>query len=130
MQDATTYAGGGVPGSRGAEWIHHWLKSRVNLEAGTAPAAAAVAVYVNHGRWVVDCPDCNNAQLACRTDYRFLCNDCGNVVIQGLWRPVVWPLDPAAIEAELDTRPLPNQNWATTQTLADLTAETLVHKEL
>jgi len=128
MQDATTYAVDGIPASRGAEWIHHWLGQRnagraAHLEAGIAPPAAAVAVYGNHGRWVVDCPDCGGAQLACRTDRRFMCNECGNVVIERLWRPVIWPADVAAIDVALADRPIRNQNWRPGETVDDLLAE-------
>lgn len=132
MQDATRFAGGSrTPASKGAEWIHQWLAQGdrpSGLDKGTAPGAG-IPAYVNHGRWVVGCPDCNNAQLACRTDKRFLCNECGNVAVSGLWRPVIWPTDAAAIETELEKRKLPNQNWAPTQSLKDLKAETIVHKE-
>lgn len=132
MDDATRFAGAGIPESRGAEWIHYHITPRnadlSHLEAGTHPAAG-VSVFVNHGRWVAECPDCKNAQLACRTDHRFLCNNCGNVTIQGLWRSVLWPADIAGIEAALASRPIVNQNWETGQTVEDLKAETRVHKE-
>lgn len=127
MEDAAKWAGaGGCPASRGAEWIHYMLGSQrtslAHLEAATHPSAATPA-YLNHGRWVVDCPDCNGAQLACRTDHRFMCNECGNVVIAGLWRMVSWPADLDAIEAALAGRPIHNQNWRPGETVDDLLAE-------
>lgn len=128
MRDATDFAAGGVHPARGAEWIHHYLRTGVNLEKGIAPFAS-IAVYINHGRWIAECPDCHGAQLACRTDHRFLCNDCGNIAVEGLWRPVDWPANPGAIEEALDMRPLANQNWVPGQTVDDLLAEEIAHRE-
>ena len=131
MQDATKLANHpacrDVPAERGAEWTPRavWLVEHTTedgrdvpvpleqaLAARTAKADQAIEAYANHGRWVVECPDCHGAQLACRTDARFLCNECGNVAIGGLWRPVTWPGDLEEIEAELHRRPLrQNRNW-------------------
>lgn len=93
------------------------------LTAKTAPAAESIAAYANHGRWVVACPDCDGAQIACPDDRRFMCNECGNVSIGGLWRPVVWPKDRAKIDALLNLRPRNNQHWVPGETLADLREE-------
>lgn len=109
--DASAYAVAGVPAARGAEWIHHQLRRSTGpLGAATHPEAIVYA-YVNHGRWVVSCPDCHNAQLACATDHRFLCNECGNTSIGNLWRPVEWPADPQRIANLLENRPREYQNW-------------------
>lgn len=97
-----------------------------HLAAGIA-TTPPIPVYANHGRWVVDCPDCSNAQLACRTDKRFMCNECGNVGVSGLWRRVDWPKDDEAIEAELHRRSLANQNWTPRLNLNELKAESLAH---
>lgn len=109
--DASAYAVSGIPAARGAEWIHHQLRSSAApLNAATDPEAT-VPAYVNHGRWVVDCPDCRNAQLACRTDHRFMCNECGNIAIGSRWRPVEWPADGERIANLLENRPREVQNW-------------------
>lgn len=125
--DASAYAVSGIPPQRGAEWIHHQLRSTTSpLGAGTDPEAA-VPAYVNHGRWVVDCPDCHNAQLACRTDHRFLCNECGNIAVGRRWRPVVWPDDADKIAALLDHRPREFQNWMPGESRELLAIENLQH---
>lgn len=125
MQDATAYAMPGVPEARGAEWVHHWLRhSTAPLSAATAPDAA-VPAYVNQGRWVVDCPDCNNAQLACKTDHRFLCNECGNLAVGRLWRPVTWPAEVPRLERLLERRPVPYQNWLPGESVEILAIENL-----
>lgn len=124
LKDASAYAVPGVRDDRGAEWILHKLggTSKGSIGAATAPGPSTPA-YVNHGRWVVDCPDCNNAQLACRTDRRFMCNDCGNIALGGLWRPVEWPANPQAIETVLESRPMENQNWVPGETVQMLAAD-------
>lgn len=77
----------------------------------TMPQGVAVddplIVRVDHGRWVVDCPDCASAQLAARTDPRFFCVECLNVGVGGLWRQVQWPPDSEvdAVEGLLAERP-------------------------
>lgn len=129
MQDATAYAAKlRGPGSdkRGAEWVHHMLgpASLAPLNVGVNPEAT-VPAYVNHGRWVVDCPDCRNAQLACRTDKRFMCNECGNIAVGKLWRPVEWPPNVQGIESMLENRPLVNQNWVPDETPVNLAIENL-----
>lgn len=129
MRDAAAQRIDAVPEGRGAEWVptRHWqspLPLRDALAAATAPPGEAVEVYVNEGRWVVSCPDCGGAQLACRSDPRFLCNECANVVIGGLWRPVVWPEDVLGIETALEKRPLVHtRNWLPGETAAQLLAE-------
>lgn len=123
--DASAYAVSGIPAARGAEWIHHQLRlSPVPLAAEVDPEAT-VPAYVNHGRWVVDCPDCRNAQLACRTDRRFMCNECGNIAIGRLWRPVEWPDDAERIAGLLENRPRQYQNWNPAEGLEQLAIENL-----
>jgi hypothetical protein len=122
-------AAASVPPERGAEWAPRvaWLAPSPIEVAMLAPTAKDedVHVVVNHGRWVVECPDCHGAQLACRTDLRFMCNECGNISISGEWRAVVWPAQADAIDAELAKRPrVVNQHWLPGETLADLQLET------
>jgi hypothetical protein len=133
MRDAKFHsrhpAAAGVPANLGAEWAPRvqWLAPAPLEVAMLAPTAKDedVHVVVNHGRWVVECPDCHGAQLACRTDLRFMCNECGNISISGEWRAVVWPAQADAIAAELTKRPrVVNQNWLPGETLTDLQLET------
>ena len=129
MKDAKGFATRGIPEERGAEWIHYYLRSKALdfVPNNTAPNAAAVEVIVNQGRWVVECPDCNGAQMACRTDPRFLCDECGNIAVGNLWRPVVWPDDVDGIEDALGFRSDENQNWYPGETVDDLRAEAVAH---
>lgn len=115
-----------VPAERGAEWAPRsfWQTGR-SVDFGSPVAAGAdVPAYVNHGRWVVECPDCRGAQLACEQDRRFMCNTCGNESIGGRWRAVVWPPFWQGLESVLIRRPDPvTRNWLPGESVADLASE-------
>jgi hypothetical protein len=84
----------------------------------------SVYARADHGRWIVDCPDCRGAQLTHHEDPRFLCVDCANVGNQGRYRPVTWPKEHAKIGALLDARvDVSLRNWAPPETVADLRRE-------
>lgn len=128
MRDSTYYSlrdeVAHIPASRGAEWCPrlYWsAPTQFNPDAPTA--GAPVPAVVNHGRWIVMCPDCPGAQLASMGDARFMCTYCGNVANGGAWRPVLVPAQRAQIETVVESRPdLKTQNWAG-EALADLVAE-------
>jgi hypothetical protein len=87
-------------------------------------SGSPVVAYVNHGRWVADCPICNGAELVTPGD-PYICQNCLNGARQ--YRPVSFPPDIEEIEAALVARPLPlNRNW-TTETAAMLRAENVSH---
>lgn len=101
-----------------------------NIDAARAarsPLAPAVA-YVNHGRWVADCPasGCGGAMLLL-DGADFLCGTCFNVDAVGRPRAVSWPSDRAAIEAVLRVRPLPTQmNWRPGEKVESLAVENAI----
>lgn len=79
--------------------------------------------YVNHNRWVVDCPCGNGIIVVPRTDVA-VCPDapmgCGQRY------PVQWPAAQslAAAQKALEQRPIPYRNWfPDRETVADLRAE-------
>lgn len=90
---------------------------------------APLGVRVEHGRWLVDCPDCNGAQFASRKDLRFWCVDCRNAAVGGLWRRVAWPDDAEQAEQVLAARPLQaTRNWRPgREALDDLARENQAH---
>lgn len=103
----------------------HWRVEYVPVaEALAAPMggkAVAVVVYANHGRWVVECPDCHSAQLACPDDHRFMCSECANAGVDGVWRPVAWPKDAEKIAELLDARhEITSRSWEPYETVQDL----------
>jgi hypothetical protein len=102
---------------------------------GPLPAADRIAgtvdVYINHGRWVVECEICASAVVAEPEDPLFICPTCGG---GGTWRRVTFPAPAvrARIEALLLLRPgfrnaAPNRNWRPGESLAKLRAENLEH---
>jgi len=85
-----------------------------------------VAAYVNHGRWLWDCPICNAAQVCAAGDERAFCIECFNAG-DGWW-PVVWPdsTTRAQIEELLVRRPAQEQrSWYPHEPLEQLQLENL-----
>lgn len=74
--------------------------------------APKVAAYVNHGRWLGDCPVCGSSRNL-RHGGPFWCASCGNQRWQGCAVPVDWPTDAdiAAIGEVLSVRERANQNY-------------------
>jgi hypothetical protein len=81
---------------------------------------SAVA-YVNHGRWVVDCPTpyCNEAHLAGPVT----CDGCSQTYSSR------FPADAALIDAVLSRRVVvETRNWLPGETVQDLEAENEAHR--
>lgn len=94
-------------------------------------------VYVNHGRWVVNCtrPGCAGAETVRARQAAGVCVNCRQYLY------IVWPDDPDGIWDALDARPVPQtRNWYPAghplavrfglphgQSVADLHAETAEH---
>lgn len=141
-----------IPKRRGdpyAEWIHRALRERYihkaaktggvhvalvdDVIAGDVPQFPPVKsrrkvtyAYVNHNRWVWDCPirACPGAQVTHPDDRRAFCMHCYNC--GDGWYPVIWPDDKAQIEALLDVRPANHfKNWNVGESLEQLAAENL-----
>lgn len=77
-----------------------------------------VEAYVNHGRWVADCP-CGGAELV-SSGVDMICGSCG------MTSPVKFPkqADQDRINGLLEKRPSPNQNWRV-EDLAGLVGENI-----
>lgn len=97
----------------------------------TTVTEPAVDAYVNHGRWVGDCPFCPSASMVSPDDPRFFCAECANAAVGGQYVPVAFPADVERIENELVQRPVAaNRNWQPGETATDLAAETVAFFEL
>ena len=99
------------------------------LEAPDAPAGDPVGdvyAYVNHGRWVADCPQpgCTGAMMVTEQQPMHCGNrDCGG----GPWT-VAFPAERQQIEVLLLLRPVDrNRNWRPGESLAALRAENAEH---
>lgn len=88
-----------------------------------SPTGGQAVAYVNEGRWVADCPECN-AGIGVHVDAPVVvCLDCGGV------SDVVVPDARARAEADrvLGRRPVVNQGWRPDrEDLTDLKAENAV----
>lgn len=96
-------------------------------EAGTKAHARSedLVAYVNHGRWLADCPLCNSGIALDAELPAALCFDCGAVFARVMWPT---PEDKAAIEAALERRPRRAvQNWRPGEAVLSLLAENLEH---
>ena len=99
-----------------------------------------IPAYVNHGRWVADCPACRvglqlpRGVFQVKAEFVFvgdLCLACQTPL------QVVWPADVDLIDEALKDRPLINRNWwcpgniqgMPPETVEDLHAENLLHME-
>ena len=98
----------------------------------------AVRAYINHGRWVVDCPEgCGGAAMASLKYRVFICPNCGSPGNSGQWYHVIFPGNFRQIETVLLKRPnkrgvmvpddAENRNWRTGETLATLERENIEH---
>lgn len=121
-----------IPTHQGALWAPtlYWSLPTPRPDFTTllpAGPGTGLSVYANHGRWVLSCPTCNGSQLACPTDPRFICCDCGNIEVEGRWRQVLWPSNHGEVAALLDRRPIPNRNWLPHESLSDLREQNLRH---
>lgn len=87
--------------------------------------------YVNQGRWVVDCRDCNSSWIVrpeipsrlidAKGGLHDSCN-CGAVII------VQFPAQKAEIDELLELRPhAVNRNWRSGETVFDLRIENAAH---
>lgn len=76
--------------------------------------------YVNHGRWLADCPLGDGEARLVNPAYEFFCIGCGNTFA------VLWPdaKTMKQITKVLEQRPASgSQNWYPHESVADLTAE-------
>ena len=100
-------------------------------------AAGTVKAVLNHGRWIVRCPNkpigCGGAFFASFSEPVFLCADCHSPENGGKWYAVEFPANHAGIEAVLLKRPAvlaesaSNRNWEPGEKIADLRRENTEH---
>ncbi|MFD0256403.1 hypothetical protein ACFVGX_36480 [Streptomyces sp. NPDC127113] len=86
------------------KWIEWKLGRRVVPPEGSVDQAPYWA-RINQNRWVADCI-CGSAQVVSPTDPRYACTECG-----WGWVELIFPTDPAAVEATLMGMPTYLRNW-------------------
>ena len=90
----------------------------------------ALKAYINHGRWLVTCPQCGGAEIV-KVHLPFQCLGQVNAGFHcetaacGCVMDIEWPDEKLAIEAALIKRKLENRNWAWDETVEMLKAENI-----
>lgn len=112
-----------IDASRGlVEFVHSFCVHMAKpMPEGTS--TKTVKAEINHGRWIVRCPNCPGAEMADKEDKRFFCLSCDNKQEGGKWLTVKFPRNADKIEELLKDRKRENQNWLPGETLAQLTRE-------
>ena len=112
----------------------HWHKYQDGPLPAFSEVANTIAAYVNHGRWIAECPNrCGNAIVVSQAEPHFICFGCGSPENDGKWYNVMLPSEWRAIEQELLKRPArvafeaSHRNWIPGETVADLRAENAEH---
>ncbi len=65
---------------------------------------------IEFARWIVDCPNCHNAEFAFE-DGLFFCSQCNNSDVGGNVKEVKMPKERQQIEIELGKRLIVNRHW-------------------
>lgn len=93
--------------------------------ARSGVVVGTVDARVNHGRWIVDCPDpdCTCAVMVASDDLRFVCPVCAYGIFT-----VALPPEAEDIEKTLVERPVPaTRNWSPGESVGDLRRENKEH---
>jgi hypothetical protein len=107
-------------------------KKSMHMPAQDGVMNGEVVAYINHGRWIAECPDCNGAQVASE-ELRFWCVSCGNASVLFAWKEVVMPKSKKSIEGVLLDRPTARpdkavtRNWKPGESVKDLKKENAAH---
>ncbi len=132
----------GGPGQALRDWLAPtWYKYQGGRELPSlAEHAGELDARIEQGRWVVGCPNLNEAGDPCNTSILasmatpfFICVECGSPENRHRWYAVAFPREKAAIEANLLVRPALksfdaiNRNWKPGETLADIQLENAEH---
>ena len=79
---------------------------------------------VDHGRWIVDCPDCSGAEYVWDDVLLMQCCSCWNQGVGRKWRRVSITPQRPQIESILKARPqTENRNWRSDESLTKLRGE-------
>lgn len=79
-----------------------------------------ITPYINHSRWVADCPECNGGMGCWDEMQTSICMDCGHQY------QLQWPENRATAVAILLLRPEAKRNWYPDEPLSRLEAENLL----
>jgi hypothetical protein len=91
-----------------AELVWRWMEYRTGRRLVPPEADVDDTYYarINQNRWLADCSSCGSAAIVSPTDPRYACTEC-----QWGWCALVFPADPAAVEASLMALKPGLRNW-------------------
>ena len=105
------------------------LRERFQIpETGYDEDIEPVEALLNHGAWLVICPECPGGGEYAFEEGWFFCCSCLNNSIGHRYRRFVFPPDREEIEKILALRPLDNRNWRPGESLEDLCRENEEHE--
>lgn len=107
------------------EQHRQWLR-KINLTP--IEQNVVIAPYINHGRWLFDCPICDAGGAVVIGLTRGWCFGCG-----GVFNSVMWPSedDRKEIVKALEKRPnVKNVNWHPSESLQQLKDENTYHIDI
>lgn len=91
-----------------AELVWKWIEWRLGRRS-VPPTGTVDDVYyarINQNRWIAECSSCGSAQVVSPSDPRYGCTECG-----WGWCALIFPTDPAAVEASLAALKPVYRNW-------------------
>ena len=112
----------------GASPARKWL-NRDRIQKMPIYGGKPLEANINHSRWIVDCPNCNNAEFMFE-DKLFYCSLCHNYNIDGKVLKVKTPKERKEIEDILKVRPIKNRHWKPGETIEGLKNENISHLEV
>lgn len=95
---------------------------RMNIRRLPVAGGDELEARAEYARWIVDCPNCNNAEYYFE-DKLFFCSLCKNSDVGGKTRKVKMPKERKEIEDVLSIRPIKNRHWYPNETLQGLAKE-------
>ena len=116
-------------------WFTRQALGRGLHVSGDVSETQKTKAYLNHGRWIVDCPldregqACGGAECVTEDDKVFLCLSCGNEQVGGDFLKVRFPTRPGRdkFEKSLALRPESLRNWVPGETPAKIAKENRKH---
>jgi hypothetical protein len=117
------------------KWFTQQAGGRGLWVAGGISEEHGVDAYLNHGRWIADCPleregqPCGGAECVTEDDKVFFCLSCGNAQVGGNFLKVRFPPKNSRnkIEKSLAMRPESLRNWNPGETPAKIAEENRQH---
>lgn len=109
--------------------VHHWSWWAKGYELPSDHhESIELDAFINHSRWLVQCPWCNSAQVVSPVDPQFFCIQCSNEQADYKWVAIKFPADDEVtkIEEALSLRAHINRNWQIGETSDTLNRENLL----